>query len=699
MNRKLVWIIVALFVLLVVVVGAGVVAYQTLAVQVAPTITPRVAPTRLVLADEKRTPVMVPTIAPPRTEVPTVAASPTATRVPSSVVAPTAPRTSAATPVALASIDTATALDRMIIPSRNLYEIAPRLRKDLKLLTPIPTPVARARTVGQRENFFVSEDMTTGKYRTASAILQVVSQRGYFWVEEGMAVDAALLKRVADGFDTLIYPTNQKYFGAPKTGLDGDARVHIFIGKLEATTGGYFSSVDMHPTAFAQYSNQRNIIFINASVLKSSEAESQSTLAHEFQHLIHNSQSPANAGWIDEGMAQVASKVNGYQVGGVVNLFSHTPDTQLNTWAEGQDALVHYGASYMFFSYIADRFGPDSLRQIIQAPREGLNALQTMLNQQANAPTLNDLFADWAIANYVNDLGLSGGKYGHKSEGAFRITREPTISVFPEVRTNRQHEYAATYFSLQPANSDVTIYFTGTTTAKLIAADAHSGKWVWYSNRADLANMTLTREVDLSRVSGKATLRFWTWYDIEVDYDYGYVQVSTDGGKTWDILPGKNTVTTNANGANWGAGFTGKSGGTSPQWIQEEMDLSPYAGKRVLLRFEYITDDAYNRPGWAIDDVTIPELGLNDDIENAASVWDAKGFIRSDNVLPQKYIVQIIEQGATTRIRRVTLDAQNRGYYTIAGFGKDVTKAVLVISAFAPTTTELTEYQFAVMPK
>ena len=38
--------------------------------------------------------------------------------------------------------------------------------------------------------------------------------------------------------------------------------------------------------------------------------------------------------------------------------------------------------------------------------------------------------------------------------------------------------------------------------------------------------------VDLRQVSG-ATLRFWTWFDIEADYDYGYVEVSVDGGKRW----------------------------------------------------------------------------------------------------------------------------------------------------------------------
>jgi immune inhibitor A len=255
---------------------------------------------------------------------------------------------------------------------------------------------------------------------------------------------------------------------------------------------------------------------------------------------------------------------------------------------------------------------------------------------------------------------------------------------------------------LQPAKGDVTLYFTGTTTQKLLPVNAHSGKWMWYSNRADLADTTLTRPVDLSKVN-KATLNFWTWYDIEKNFDYGYVEVSTDGGKTWDILPGKNTSTENPNGALYGPAYTGRSGasnGNAPaQWVQDQIDLTPYAGKQILLRFEYLTDDAFNAPSWAIDEISIPEINFVDDPASGNSGWDAQGFIRTDNVLPQHFIVQVVETGSTTRVVRVPLDSQNRGTLTLAGFGKDISHAELIVTAFAPTTTEQTEYQFAIAPQ
>ena len=124
-----------------------------------------------------------------------------------------------------------------------------------------------------------------------------------------------------------------------------------------------------------------------------------------------------------------------------------------------------------------------------------------------------------------------------------------------------------------------------------------------------------------------------------------------------------------------------------------------YVGKTILVRYEYITDDAYNAPSWAVDDIAIPEIGYTDDVESGDGGWQAAGFVRTDNVLPQKYIVQVIESGGAPRIVRVPLDARNRGSYTIAGFGKSVSKATLVVTAHAPTTTEPTEFQFGVVPK
>ena len=106
-------------------------------------------------------------------------------------------------------------------------------------------------------------------------------------------------------------------------------------------------------------------------------------------------------------------------------------------------------------------------------------------------------------------------------------------------------------------------------------------------------------------------------------------------------------------------------------------------------------DDAYNSPGFCADDISIPELGYHYDAEDDDG-WVALGFIRTDNTLSQRYLVQLIELGAETRVRRMELDETQKGQLIIGGFGSQVERAVLVVSALAPKTTELADYQYSI---
>ena len=108
-------------------------------------------------------------------------------------------------------------------------------------------------------------------------------------------------------------------------------------------------------------------------------------------------------------------------------------------------------------------------------------------------------------------------------------------------------------------------------------------------------------------------------------------RLSTDGGKTWQLLRGLYTTPQNPNGNNLGWGYTGISGKPEllqkdrAKWVREIVNLSPYAGQEVLLRFEYITDDAVSHPGLFIDDISIPEIGYYEDFESGYGGWEPHG--------------------------------------------------------------------------
>lgn len=145
----------------------------------------------------------------------------------------------------------------------------------------------------------------------------------------------------------------------------------------------------------------------------------------------------------------------------------------------------------------------------------------------------------------------------------------------------------------------------------------HSGTMQWWGGAADNLNATLTRSVDLTGKSA-ASISAWTWFNIEPDYDALYTRVSTDGGATWADVTA--------------AGATKPLlDGDQRTWTQRTWDLSAYAGKSILVRFQYVTDGGLHYDGLFLDDLAITADGANvlaDDVEGGDNGWTANGFTR-----------------------------------------------------------------------
>ena len=193
-----------------------------------------------------------------------------------------------------------------------------------------------------------------------------------------------------------------------------------------------------------------------------------------------------------------------------------------------------------------------------------------------------------------------------------------------------------------------------------------------------------TRELDLTGLD-EATLKFMVWYEIEEGWDYAYIEASDDDGRTWHILEGRHTTTDNPSGNAYGPGYTG----SSDEWLQESIDLTPFAGGPVLLRFEYVTDDAVYLDGLLIDDLSIPELDLNLGSEDSAA-WNADGFNLAGNPLPQHFIVQIIQTApdGSLQVSRLDLDDHNHTETTLTGDNQ----TVVVVSPITPDTQHSASY-------
>ncbi|UCE98278.1 MAG: immune inhibitor A [Dehalococcoidia bacterium] len=149
-----------------------------------------------------------------------------------------------------------------------------------------------------------------------------------------------------------------------------------------------------------------------------------------------------------------------------------------------------------------------------------------------------------------------------------------------------------------------------------IIADPYDGDYFYYSGAGNNLDNLMYKEFNLaagSSLAAKANVK------IEVDWDYAYLIVSTDGGATWESVETNLSTTTDPNGQNFGYGITGSSSG----WIDLTADLSAYTGD-VLLGFRYWTDVAVAEPGFMIDEIIV--TGYPTDGAETDTGWTFVGF-------------------------------------------------------------------------
>jgi immune inhibitor A len=161
-----------------------------------------------------------------------------------------------------------------------------------------------------------------------------------------------------------------------------------------------------------------------------------------------------------------------------------------------------------------------------------------------------------------------------------------------------------------------------------------SGTKEYFSGKGDDMNNSMSVNLDLT---GKTTakLTFKTWYDIEPDYDYAYINVKA-GSADWVTVPGNLTTTTNPEGANLGDGITGSSNG----WVNGEFDLTQFAGQKIQLQFNYVTDAGLSMPGFYVDDIAVEANGavmLSDNVEVAPKFALDKFTVSDGNMYTSQY--------------------------------------------------------------
>ena len=604
-------------------------------------------------------------------------------------------------PVSEGARETAATLQEELVPSNDLRDLAQRLtgKEDIPL-TLETSPVLYG--VGDVESFWATNVDTNDNFRI-NARLAYITDHSYFWIEEDVSYDEADLQKLADTFENQIYPVDREFFGSEwLPGIDNDPRIFvIYASGLGSGLAGYFSSVDsVHPDAH-EYSNAHETFYFNADTVDFDEEFTYGVLAHEFQHMIHWYHDKNEETWLNEGFSELASLLNGFDPGGFDRLFAVYPDIQLNYWPDDSvSTSSHYGASFLFVSYFLDRFGEDVTKAVVANPENGFESLDKAFSEMdirdetsAERMTADEFFRDWTLANYLTDDSIADGRFDYREyKNAPSVRANETISdCNGDWFSENVSQYGADYFKLK-CDQPVMLSFEGSTEVNLVPADAHSGDYMFWSNKGDESDMTLTQSFDFRNVIGELKLDYWVWYDLELDFDYLYLLASEDG-QNWEIIDTPSGTSEDPSGNSYGWGYNGQTG----NWIKESVDLSDYIGKKVLLRFEYVTDAAVNGEGLLLDDIRIDAVGYASDFEENEGGWMGDGFVRIQNRLPQTYLATLILKGKDTQIEEIKINADQSFDYKL-DFGDEFDEAVLVISGTTRFTWSSSGYRFRLDP-
>ena len=288
------------------------------------------------------------------------------------------------------------------------------------------------------------------------------------WVEKGSGVSESKAKKIADEYDSNIYPKMMDAFcdnftfeddeGTIITKntmeladwmVDGDGKLCILLldikdayqGSGSTYTAGYFWAGNFFETGDIRHSNQRNMIYIDTYPGIAGEEESYRTIAHELQHLMNFVTSyfarcddngeyfdPMDT-WVDEGLSSAAEWIYaGTHPEDDIKWFNSDPSELIrrgnnffvwgNREKENSGAILDdYVTVYLFFQWLRLQAGTNEIyKDIITSPFYDYKAVTRAADFHMNGNGYSDwgtLLKTWLAANYIN---APNGQYGYMND-------------------------------------------------------------------------------------------------------------------------------------------------------------------------------------------------------------------------------------------------------------------------------------------
>jgi hypothetical protein len=479
----------------------------------------------------------------------------------------------------------------------------------------------------------------------------------------------------------------------------------------------------------------------------------EGVFAHEYQHLLHRYIDGDETTWVNEGMSDFAEVITGYvdtskHVDEKGN-DSHTqsflgwlsvahpewnpiprasgPENGLTVWGDqGDDEILSdYGFAFYFMNLVASQgYGQSFFNAWQHNAANGIDGLDAALTAASASDTFNSLFRDVIVSALVDGYIDNGASVTGDATAADLQNADAEATIFFSANANDTPgapPWGGDFIPLGDGSLLTSVAFDGDDVFVFPSGPEWvvdgNGYWtnpdvtgVFYGNNQDLS---IARSIT---VTGAGNLTFEHYYGMELGWDFGFVQVSTDGGSTWSSLPcSGTTVEHNPDAlahivANV-PGYTGPSEnnmdpatvGTAGAPVAASCDLSAYSGgPPILLSFRLMTDPAFQLDGWHVRNLLLDGVAV-DATPGDLSDWDNQSFFNPQELSFYLTLVGIngtvdgfgdVTAGTDVVVLRPTLGAGNDYTLTAGDLAALAGSAqVVAIVAGIPDAEESTLYQ------
>ncbi len=484
-------------------------------------------------------------------------------------------------------------------------------------------------------------NVASGELQFCSARIFLITDNIVFWLDEKetQPVPEPIRLRL-QRFDRETLPMLHSVFGEEnKPGIDNDHRFHVlFTDLIGEQYNGYFSSEDTADPRIRPGSNGMDLLILNTALFTQGDNAVINTLSHESQHMIHYHYDQNEQTFINEGLSGLAEYL---ALGSVRDTFirNYLYDTgrSLIWWPESGNNAPYYGFSFLFCTYLYDRFGADFIHELVRRQENGLNGIDRALLRCRQSYSADDVFQQWTAA-LLGQLLRSPVKDWNYPNYAF-----PQQEIYRDIKTlycnvSEIHETAQYgirfYQSACPGSFRITV--EGQAESPVTNLRIPSGETAWWGGAYSNSMSLLSHEFDLTEATGPILLEYDTVFDIEKGYDFYYLILTDEAGKIHRLTPSTATEYDPAE-LNLGSGSTGNSGGD----IHEAIDLSQWRGQKIRVTFVYLTDTSGVGDGILLDNIEIRAIGFRDSAGETQG-WQAEGFSKIQKTVPQRFSLTIL---------------------------------------------------------